>query len=389
MCTSILLRSRCLFWTAPSQPFIVDVRSRPSGACATRRRYLKVLQPLELAAGDRRIGLYPCDEFRVHCMVDFAHPAIGRQEIELSVKISTPSAPPAGPRALRLRLSRRGRKASRRGPDPRRLPRKRHRADQRRSMNERIALSRRVRPPQDARPDRRPGPGWASSAGPACVAHKAGHAHTRPTEFRACWLIPRCGPETFAGRRLRCAGRRKPRPRAFPYAAGVTPHPKRTRPGCTTNWYLETRQAIRASARAFARIADAQEKSRVPHPGDPDRRAGRSASRGWPKATGRAQEDERLTSRSKRIDASRANHFVDVTPCPRLQIGPFLTVVKRDLRFCAVAAGTAVIKGGRITTVSSHGSVGFLRRNPGRGQRYAACAAESRQGSASRPADAP
>ena len=50
-----------------------------------RRRYLKVLRPLEIADGDRRIGIYPADEFRVHCLVDYAHPSIGRQEIEMVV----------------------------------------------------------------------------------------------------------------------------------------------------------------------------------------------------------------------------------------------------------------------------------------------------------------
>src|SRR5215475_465433 len=30
-----------------------------------RRRYLKVLKPLEVVEGDRRVGIYPSDEFRV------------------------------------------------------------------------------------------------------------------------------------------------------------------------------------------------------------------------------------------------------------------------------------------------------------------------------------
>ena len=54
-----------------------------------RRRYLKVLRPLEIADGDRRMGIYPASEFRVQCMVDYAHPAIGRQEIELVVNRQT------------------------------------------------------------------------------------------------------------------------------------------------------------------------------------------------------------------------------------------------------------------------------------------------------------
>lgn len=50
-----------------------------------KRRYLKVLKSLEVSEGDRRIGIYPADEFRVRCFVDYPHPLVGRQEIELLV----------------------------------------------------------------------------------------------------------------------------------------------------------------------------------------------------------------------------------------------------------------------------------------------------------------
>ena len=54
-----------------------------------KRRYLKVLQPLEVIEGDRRIGIYPADEFHVRCYVDFPHPLVGQQEIEMAVSPST------------------------------------------------------------------------------------------------------------------------------------------------------------------------------------------------------------------------------------------------------------------------------------------------------------
>ena len=54
-----------------------------------RRRYLKVLRPLEVSDGDRRIGIYPANEFRVRCFVDFTHPLVGRQEVELVVNRET------------------------------------------------------------------------------------------------------------------------------------------------------------------------------------------------------------------------------------------------------------------------------------------------------------
>jgi UDP-3-O-[3-hydroxymyristoyl] N-acetylglucosamine deacetylase len=54
-----------------------------------KRRYLKVIQPLEIVEGDRRVGVYPADEFRVRCYVDFRHPLIGQQEVEMAVSAET------------------------------------------------------------------------------------------------------------------------------------------------------------------------------------------------------------------------------------------------------------------------------------------------------------
>jgi UDP-3-O-[3-hydroxymyristoyl] N-acetylglucosamine deacetylase len=50
-----------------------------------RRRYLRVLKPLEFTDGDRQIGIYPANEFRIHCFVDYNHKAIGPQEVEMRV----------------------------------------------------------------------------------------------------------------------------------------------------------------------------------------------------------------------------------------------------------------------------------------------------------------
>jgi UDP-3-O-[3-hydroxymyristoyl] N-acetylglucosamine deacetylase len=72
-----------------SQPFIEMLETAGIRPLRRRRRFLKVLQPLEITDGDRHIGIYPADEFRVHCMVDYNHPAIGRQELELLVNRTT------------------------------------------------------------------------------------------------------------------------------------------------------------------------------------------------------------------------------------------------------------------------------------------------------------
>lgn len=54
-----------------------------------RRRYLKVVRPIEVIEQDRRIGIYPSDEFRVQCYVDFPHPLVGQQQIEMVVRPET------------------------------------------------------------------------------------------------------------------------------------------------------------------------------------------------------------------------------------------------------------------------------------------------------------
>jgi UDP-3-O-[3-hydroxymyristoyl] N-acetylglucosamine deacetylase len=50
-----------------------------------RRRFLKILKPLEIVEGDRRVGIYPANEFHVCCYVDFAHPLVGQQQFAMTV----------------------------------------------------------------------------------------------------------------------------------------------------------------------------------------------------------------------------------------------------------------------------------------------------------------
>jgi UDP-3-O-[3-hydroxymyristoyl] N-acetylglucosamine deacetylase len=72
-----------------SQPFVEMLQEAGLRRLRRRRRYLKVLRPLRISDGDRYIGIYPCDSFSVHCLVDYPHPMIGRQEIELVVNHET------------------------------------------------------------------------------------------------------------------------------------------------------------------------------------------------------------------------------------------------------------------------------------------------------------
>ncbi len=68
-----------------SQPFIEMLGEAGMRRLRKRRRYLKIVKPLEISEGGRRIGIYPCDDFRVSCHVHYANPAVGTQEIELVV----------------------------------------------------------------------------------------------------------------------------------------------------------------------------------------------------------------------------------------------------------------------------------------------------------------
>ncbi|HXX43360.1 MAG TPA: UDP-3-O-acyl-N-acetylglucosamine deacetylase [Candidatus Acidoferrales bacterium] len=72
-----------------AKPFI-DILAE-AGTCRLRRkrRYIRVVKPLEFSDGDRRIGIFPADEFRIHCFVDYRHPAAGPQEIEMVVNAET------------------------------------------------------------------------------------------------------------------------------------------------------------------------------------------------------------------------------------------------------------------------------------------------------------
>jgi len=68
-----------------AQPFIEMLGQAGIRRLRRRRRYLKVIKPLEISEGGRRLGIYPAQDFRVRCFVDYAHPAVGPQEIELRV----------------------------------------------------------------------------------------------------------------------------------------------------------------------------------------------------------------------------------------------------------------------------------------------------------------
>ena len=72
-----------------AEPFMQMLERAGLRKLRRKRRYLKVLKPLEVEEGGRRIGIYPANEFRVRCYVDFPHPLVGQQEIEMVVSPET------------------------------------------------------------------------------------------------------------------------------------------------------------------------------------------------------------------------------------------------------------------------------------------------------------
>lgn len=72
-----------------AEPFMRLLEQAGVQRLRKRRRYLKVLKPVEVAEGDRRISIFPANEFRVSCLIEFTHPLIGRQELEMVVNRET------------------------------------------------------------------------------------------------------------------------------------------------------------------------------------------------------------------------------------------------------------------------------------------------------------
>jgi len=60
-------------------PFIYLIQEAGIKPLSNPRRYLKVLQPISLSRGDKRIALYPSDHFKVTYSIAFDHPMLRHQ----------------------------------------------------------------------------------------------------------------------------------------------------------------------------------------------------------------------------------------------------------------------------------------------------------------------
>src|SRR5262252_10683016 len=59
-----------------AEPFLQLLEQAGIRRLRRRRRYLRVINPVEVLEQDRRIGIYPAESFDVQCFVDFPHPLV-------------------------------------------------------------------------------------------------------------------------------------------------------------------------------------------------------------------------------------------------------------------------------------------------------------------------
>ncbi len=67
------------------RPFVELIRAAGIRVTRRRRRYLRILRPVEISASGKSISILPSDSFRLSCNVFFKHPAVGMQSIEMRV----------------------------------------------------------------------------------------------------------------------------------------------------------------------------------------------------------------------------------------------------------------------------------------------------------------
>jgi UDP-3-O-[3-hydroxymyristoyl] N-acetylglucosamine deacetylase len=66
-------------------PFVYLIQEAGVRSLGLAKRVIRVLQPIELTRGDKRIALYPCDHFKISYSISFDHPLLRHQARTLSV----------------------------------------------------------------------------------------------------------------------------------------------------------------------------------------------------------------------------------------------------------------------------------------------------------------
>ncbi len=65
-----------------ARPFVEALGQAGTRPLRARRKFLKVMKPVEISEGSKRIAVYPAEKLCVTCRIAFSHPKIGEQSVE-------------------------------------------------------------------------------------------------------------------------------------------------------------------------------------------------------------------------------------------------------------------------------------------------------------------
>jgi UDP-3-O-[3-hydroxymyristoyl] N-acetylglucosamine deacetylase len=68
-----------------SEPFIEMIERAGTIELEAPRQFLRVLKRVEVAEGDRRMSISPAARFALSCLIEFPHPMIGTQRLEVEI----------------------------------------------------------------------------------------------------------------------------------------------------------------------------------------------------------------------------------------------------------------------------------------------------------------
>lgn len=70
-------------------PFVELLKQAGLRRQRARRSYLKLRRPVEVVDGSKRIAVFPDERFRITSSIDFPHPCVGRQSLEMDLTPET------------------------------------------------------------------------------------------------------------------------------------------------------------------------------------------------------------------------------------------------------------------------------------------------------------
>lgn len=67
------------------QGFVDLLREAGTRESRRLRRYMKILQPVTVESGEKRVSIVPCDTFSLSCHIFYKHPLVGEQNLEMEI----------------------------------------------------------------------------------------------------------------------------------------------------------------------------------------------------------------------------------------------------------------------------------------------------------------